>query len=128
MFGAASAQDMFLSAKTEKPNIVFVMADDLGWGEVGLYPANSPNGRIATPNLDRFGKEGVQFTHAYAGYTVCAPSRTTLFTGRHSGQFVKHGLSGTEIKAGQANGTTIATMLQKAGYATGAFGKIAPLD
>lgn len=51
---------------------------DMGWGEPGLYPSTSPHGRISTPNLDQFGREGIQFTHAYAGYTVCAPSRTTL--------------------------------------------------
>jgi len=122
----ASAQDIFLSSKTKKTNIIFVMADDLGWGEVGLYPANSPNGRIATPHLDRFGKEGVQFTHAYAGYTVCAPSRTTLFTGRHSGQFVKHGYSGHALAPSQKV-TTLADVLKGAGYTTGAFGKVAPL-
>merc|ERR1719247_2346798 len=122
------SQDLFLASRDARPNIVWVMADDLGWGEVGLYPSTSPHGRIDTPNLDKFGKEGIQFTHAYAGYTVCAPSRTTFFTGRHSGQFVKYGLSGTEIAPGQASATTIASVLQKAGYATGAFGKVAPLD
>jgi hypothetical protein len=45
--------------------------DDMGWGEPGLYPSTSPHGRISTPNLDKFGQEGIQFTHAYAGYTVC---------------------------------------------------------
>jgi len=80
------AQDVFLKAKDTRPNIVWIMADDLGYGEVGLYPATSEHGRIATPNLDTFGKEGVRFTQAYAGYTVCGPSRMTFFTGRHSGQ------------------------------------------
>lgn len=110
----------------DRPNIIWVMADDLGWGELGLYPSSSAHGRIATPSLDKFGREGIVFTNAYAGYTVCAPSRTTFFTGRHSGQFVKHGLSGTDIHV-KENVTTIAHVLQRAGYVTGAFGKVAPL-
>eukprot|EP01059_Diplonema_ambulator_P018960 TRINITY_DN3167_c1_g1_i1.p1 TRINITY_DN3167_c1_g1~~TRINITY_DN3167_c1_g1_i1.p1 ORF type:complete len:480 (+),score=149.13 TRINITY_DN3167_c1_g1_i1:58-1497(+) len=109
-----------------KPNIVWIMADDMGWGEVGLYPAGSIHGRIATPNLDTFGKEGMVFTNAYAGYTVCAPSRTTLFTGRHSGNFKKYGYPGTTLPV-DMNVTTTAHLLQKAGYATVAVGKIAPL-
>lgn len=109
-----------------RPNIVWVMADDLGWGEVGLFPSNSSVGRIDTPHLDKFGREGVIFTEAYAGYTVCAPSRTTFFTGRHSGRFVHHGWTGKALSPGQ-NVTTLAHVLQRAGYQTGAFGKIAPL-
>lgn len=95
------------------------------WGEVGVYPCTSKVGRIATPNIDSLAQEGIQFTQAYAGYTVCAPSRTTLFTARHSGQFVKNGFSGTSLAPGQA--TTTAQLLQQAGYTTAAFGKVAPL-
>jgi arylsulfatase A-like enzyme len=120
------------------------MADDLGWGEPGLYNSTSPHGRISTPNLDQFGREGTIFTDAYAGYTVrrldllqsplsplfvaqlvlccvlqvCAPSRTTLFTGRHSGQFDKLGLNGQDLTVAE-NMTTLAMMLQKVGYKTG---------
>jgi len=122
-----ASQDVFLKSKETRPNIIWVMADDLGWGEVGLYPATSEHGRIATPHLDTFGKQGVQFTHSYAGYTVCAPSRTTFFTGRHSGQFVKHGYNGMDLYPDQ-NVTTLAGVLKSAGYATGAFGKTAPLS
>ena len=60
---------------------VDVNEDDMGWGEPGLYPSTSQHGRISTPNLDEFGRSGMRFTNAYAGYTVCAPSRTTLMTG-----------------------------------------------
>ena len=101
------------------------MADDMGWGEPGAFPASSAHGRIATPHLDAFAASGKIFTNAYAGYTVCAPSRTTLFTGRHSGNFVKHGYSGENLGPGQA--VTTAMLLQGAGYATAAVGKIAPL-
>ena len=118
--GAAAAGD------ATRPNIIWVMSDDMGWGEVGLYPAGSTHGRIATPHLDQMGKEGMRFTQAYAGYTVCGPSRTTLFTGRHSGQFQKYGLPGTTLPP-TLNVTTTADILKKAGYVTGASGKIAPL-
>jgi len=126
-FNIVVGQDVFLKAKISHPNFVWIMADDLGWGEVGLYPSISEHGQIATPHLDKFGQEGMQFMHAYAGYTVCAPSRTTFFTGRHSGQFVKHGYSGTDLYPEQ-NVTTVANVLRNAGYTTGAFGKIAPLS
>ena len=62
------------------PNIVWVMADDLGWGELEVFPGGSTHGRIDTPNLNQFAAEGMQFLNAYAGYTVCAPSRTALAT------------------------------------------------
>lgn len=108
------------------PNILWVMADDMGWGEVGLFPSSSPHGRIATPNLDAFGESGMRFLNAYAGYTVCAPSRTTWFTGRHSGQFVKYNLSGTAIHP-EENVTTVVDVLKQAGYVTALIGKSAPL-
>jgi arylsulfatase A len=105
---------------------VWVMSDDMGWGEPGAYPSTGHNGmRISTPNLDDFAKTGLQFTNAYAGYTVCAPSRTTLMTGRHSGNFVKYGYPGTTLAAGAAETTQM--LLQKAGYATAGVGKMAPL-
>jgi arylsulfatase A len=55
------------SAAAVRPNIVWIMADDMGWGEPGLYPSESPNGRISTPHLDAFGRDGMVFTNAYAG-------------------------------------------------------------
>ena len=112
------------SSKT-KPNIIWVMSDDMGWGEPGLYPSTSEHGRISTPNLDAFGTSGMRFTNAYAGYTVCAPSRTTLMTGFHSGNFIKHNLPGTTLATGAA--LTTWQMLQRVGYKTGGVGKMAPL-
>lgn len=103
------------------------MADDLGWGEVGLYPAQSKHGRIRTPHLDAFGREGMVFLHAYAGYCVCAPSRMSFFTGRHSGRFAAMRVNGRSLPVAQ-NISVFPQVLQRAGYATGAFGKIAPLD
>ena len=116
-----------VTAAAPRPNIIWVMADDLGWGEVGVFPCTSEHGRIATPHLDQMAAEGMKFTDAYAGYTVCAPSRTTFFTGRHSGNFPKYNLAGTDLPAAQGV-TTTAMLLKKAGYVTAASGKIAPLD
>jgi len=117
-----------LEASSRRPNIIWVMADDLGWGELGAFPATPPAGRprLATPHLDTFAKEGLVFDHAYSGYTVCAPSRTAFFTGRHSGHFKRDGLNGETLTPEQTNIPNLAHVLQGAGYVTGAFGKIAP--
>ena len=64
---------------TTKPNIIFVLADDLGWSELGCY-GNTFN---ETPNLDRLAKEGIRFTHAYAAAPVCSPYRAAFLTGHH---------------------------------------------
>lgn len=126
VFAVAALAVGVTPAAAKPPNVIWVMADDMGWGEPGAYPCTSPHGRIKTPNLDIFAQQGLQFMQAYAGYTVCAPSRTTLFTGRHSGQFPKYGLPGTSLAPGQAK--TTSGLLQQAGYTTAAFGKVAPLD
>jgi len=106
--------------------IFFMCADDMGWGEPGLYPATSQHGRISTPRLDEFGQSGVRFTNAYAGYTVCAPSRTTLMTGYHSGHFPALGLDGENLHPDFPK-TILPQMLKEAGYATAGVGKLAPL-
>src|SRR5260370_8772158 len=64
-----------------RPNVVFILADDLGYGDLGCYGQQ----QMATPNIDRIATEGVRFTQAYAGSTVCAPSRCALMTGMHTG-------------------------------------------
>ena len=114
-----------ITSCTALPNIIWIMADDLGWGEPGSFPAGSIHGRIDTPNLDNLAAQGMRFTNAYAGYTVCAPSRTTLFTGRHSGKFKQYDLPGTSLSPGTA--VTTAEILKKAGYTTALIGKSAPL-
>ena len=73
MLGAAAA--------APRPNIVFILADDLGYGNLGCYGQR----RIKTPHLDQLAAEGMRFTDAYAGSTVCAPSRCALMTGLHTG-------------------------------------------
>lgn len=71
-----------LSATAQnKPNVIYVMADDLGYGDLGVYGQKL----IQTPNIDRMAREGLRFTQMYAGSTVCAPSRAVLMTGKHMG-------------------------------------------
>src|SRR4029079_11704537 len=79
-FVAASAAPA-AGTSDKKPNIIFILADDLGYGDVGCYGQK----RIKTPNLDRMASEGMRFTDAYAGAPVCAPSRCVLMTGLHQG-------------------------------------------
>jgi arylsulfatase A len=105
-----------------QPNIVFIIADDLGYGDVGCYGQK----KIRTPNIDRLASEGMRFTQHYSGNAVCAPSRCVLMTGLHPGHaFVRNN---RELKPeGQtplpANTVTLAKLLKGQGYVTGAFGK-----
>ena len=111
-----------------KPNIIYIYADDLGYGELGSYGQS----KIKTPNLDQLAKEGIRFTQHYTGAPVCAPARCMLMTGTHAGHSYIRGnyeLGGFEDKneGGQMplpEGTfTIAKMMKKAGYTTGMVGK-----
>ena len=108
-------------AGAERPNIVFILADDLGYGDVGVYGQT----KIRTPRLDRMAREGTRFTQFYAGSPVCAPSRSALMTGQHTGHTYIRG--NKEHPAGQEplpdGVTTVADLLHRAGYATGIFGK-----
>lgn len=113
---------------TRRPNLVLIVADDLGWGDLGSYGQE----RIQTPHLDRMAAEGVRFTDFYAGSPVCAPSRCTLLTGQHAGHaFVRDnsesGGWGEHDPEGQLPlrpGTlTLGRVLQAAGYATACIGK-----
>lgn len=100
-----------------KPNIVLIVADDLGYAHLGCYGQRE----IRTPNIDRLAAEGLRFTDAYAGSSVCAPSRCTLMTGKHTGHCAVRGNSGgLPLPAGE---TTMAETLGDGGYATGLFGK-----
>ncbi|QDU37011.1 Arylsulfatase precursor [Maioricimonas rarisocia] len=120
-----------LSAQTaraadERPNIIFIMADDLGYAELGSYGQT----KIRTPYLDRLAEEGMRFTQYYSGAPVCAPARCVLMTGKHLGHsYVRDNSEvGTwESFQGQiplpAGEKTVAEVLKEAGYVTGAFGK-----
>jgi arylsulfatase A len=119
-------------AAPKRPNVVFILADDLGYGDLGCYGQK----KIRTPHIDRLAAEGMRFTQHYAGNPVCAPSRCTLMTGYHSG----HGQVRDNKQVGGDEGWTLGStiggqwpltegtftvghLFQKAGYATGAFGK-----
>jgi arylsulfatase A len=119
--GCAAPARVRVGADGSPPNIVFIMADDLGYGDVGVYGQS----RIRTPSLDRMAGQGVRFTQFYAGSTVCAPSRSTLMTGQHTGHTYIRG--NREHPDGQeplvTDVTTLADLLKRAGYVTGAYGK-----
>lgn len=111
-----------LVSAADKPNLIYIMADDLGYGDLGCYGQQ----RIKTPCLDRMAAEGLRFTDHYAGNTVCAPSRCSLMTGVHSGHAYVRG--NKEIKPmGQLplpeTAVTVAGLLKKAGYQTALIGK-----
>lgn len=116
--GAATAGAALQGAPSaRKPNIVFILLDDLGYGDVGCYGQT----KIQTPNIDRLATQGTRFTDCYAGGAVCAPSRSVLMTGLHTGHTPVRANAGTVPILPQD--VTIAELLKNAGYATGAFGK-----
>ncbi|WPR71347.1 arylsulfatase [Flavobacterium sp. NG2] len=107
-----------------KPNIIYILADDLGYGDLSCYGQT----KFDTPNIDKLAAKGIKFTQHYSGSAVCAPSRSTLMTGEHTGHTsIRGNLERGENLEGQVpmDGSviTIADVLKKAGYATGAFGK-----
>jgi arylsulfatase A len=115
-------------AAEQRLNVVFILADDLGWGEVGCYGQK----KIPTPNLDRLAAQGMRFTRHYSGAPVCAPSRCVLMTGKHLGHAEVRGNSQAKTRMPQftegqypltEQAVTFAQLFQKAGYATGAMGK-----
>jgi arylsulfatase A len=116
-----------VQAAEDHPNIIFILADDIGQGALGSYGQK----RIATPNFDRMAAEGTRYTSAYCGTSVCAPSRSSLMTGLHTGHCPVRG--NYEIKDDSAFGPgqlplpestiTVAQVLKSAGYATACMGK-----
>lgn len=118
IFSAGAA----LAAQTSKPNIVLILADDLGWGDIRRY---FPEAVVRTPRMDQLADEGVRFTDAHSPSSVCTPTRYGLLTGRYCWR--------TSLKRGVLNGespsliepgrTTLASMLKAQGYRTGGFGK-----
>ncbi|MBM4024790.1 MAG: arylsulfatase [Planctomycetes bacterium] len=117
-----SLRSLRAAEATRKPNIIFILADDLGYGDLGCYGQKV----IQTPNIDRLAAEGMRFTDHYAGTTVCAPSRCSLMTGLHTGHTYVRG--NREIQPmGQlplpAGTLTLPRVLQQAGYTTALIGK-----
>jgi arylsulfatase A-like enzyme len=117
----AGCDDAEQAAPT-RPNIVLIVVDDLGYGDLGSYGQQ----QIQTPHLDRMAAEGLRFTQFYAGSTVCAPSRSVLMTGQHVGRTPIRG-NNEILPIGQQplpdSSVTLAEMLREAGYRTGMFGK-----
>jgi len=116
----------------ERPNIIFIMVDDLGYGDLGCFRQK----KLQTPNIDRIAEEGIRFTNCYAGSTICAPSRSVLMTGQHTGHTRVRGnmctVGGTIGYKGNRQvrrmcltdeDITISHVLQKAGYKTCLVGK-----
>lgn len=106
----------------ERPNIVWIMADDMGWGDLGCYGQKL----IQTPFIDRLAAQGMRFTSAYAGSAVCAPSRSCLMTGQHSGHTRvrwNHSVKTGERVPLLPEDVTVAEVLHGEGYTTGIFGK-----
>lgn len=130
LFAACStaSHQLDAAAVSRKPNIIYIYADDLGYGEIGSYGQQ----KIRTPNLDKMAVEGMRFTQHYTSMPVCAPARCALLTGKHTGHAYIRGNRelgefADDAERGQwplPEGTvTIATLLKKAGYTTAAIGK-----
>ncbi len=111
---AAAAFDLRLTAS--RPNILLILADDLGYGDLGVYGQR----QVATPRLDSLAAAGLRFSQCYAGSTVCAPSRCALFTGLHTGHARVRGNSLVPLADGDL---TLAEVLRQVGYVTGLVGK-----
>lgn len=104
------------AAQQKKPNIIFILADDMGYGDAGCYGQQL----IKTPNIDQLARDGKRFTQFYAGSTVCAPSRASLMTGKHTG----HGyIRGNGELPFRTQDTVLPQLLQQQGYNTGMAGK-----
>src|SRR5437016_10309672 len=106
---------------SRKPSIIFILADDLGYGDLGSYGQKL----VKTPNLDRLAAEGTRFTQVYAAAPVCAPSRASLMTGKHQGHAFIRGNNdskGARVSL-RPEDTTVAEVLKNAGYRTGIIGK-----
>src|SRR5688500_8325275 len=116
------------AADTRRPNIIFLLADDLGYGDIGAFGQK----KIRTPNLDRLAQDGMRLTHHYSGHNVCAPSRCVLMTGKHPGHaYIRNNRGGVGQAGGGGEGQEpvppgelkLPLTLKQLGYATGAFGK-----
>jgi len=110
------------SQKNQLPNIVYILADDLGYGDISV---NNPDGKVSTPNIDKLASQGMRFTDAHSPSSVCTPTRYSLMTGRYPWRSrlpvgVLRGYSRTLI---EENRPTVASLLKSHGYRTGAIGK-----
>jgi arylsulfatase A-like enzyme len=120
--GMAVGKNRAEAKSGSKPNIIYILLDDAGYGDLGCYGQR----KYETPNIDSLAEDGIKFTDHYSGSPVCAPSRCCLLTGYHTGHAEIRG-NGEVVPEGQKplaeDVPTIATLLKDAGYVTGAFGK-----
>src|SRR5450631_1173307 len=110
------------SAVQQKPNIIFILADDLGYGDLGCYGQQ----KIRTPHIDELASRGLRFTQFYAGTAVCSPSRASFLTGLHTGHTAIRGNKGVKPEGQYPlpdSALSIARVLQNNGYITADFGK-----
>ena len=117
-----AVSSLLIGPVSAKPNFVFILADDLGYGDLGCFGQQ----KIETPHLDRMARGGLRFTQHYAGSTVCAPSRCVLMTGKHLGHASIRGnksVSPTSNQPLPAEEVTVAELLRDQGYATALIGK-----
>lgn len=105
--------------RSQKVNVILINADDLGYGDLGCYGQK----QIPTPALDTMAREGMRFTQFYAGSTVCAPSRSVLMTGLHTGHTPVRGNGGKEQQTLPATSVTVAELCKSQGYRTALIGK-----
>jgi arylsulfatase A-like enzyme len=112
----ANAGGDAVASSPARPNVVFILADDLGYGDLGCYGQT----KIRTPNIDRLARDGMRFTDFYAGSTVCAPSRCCLMTGLHTGHAQIRGNATVPLAA---DTTTVARLMKQADYPTAMIGK-----
>lgn len=129
----ATARADVSAARGARPNIIFVMVDDMGYGDLGVYGQEL----IRMPHVDQMAREGIRYTHAYCGSTVCAPARSVLMTGQHTGHTTVRGNTGRPGGGGvpctgggggmrvplTEDDVTVADVLKEAGYVTGITGK-----
>lgn len=122
LLNACTSNSKQETTESSKPNIVYILADDLGWGDLSCYGQT----HFSTPNIDNLAKSGMLFTQHYAGCTVCAPSRSSLMTGQTTGHTFIRGNKEWNPEGQyplEADAITMAEALKNEGYATGAFGK-----
>ena len=105
-----------LHAAPSKPNIIYIVSDDLGYGDLGSYGQKE----VKTPRLDQMAKEGLRFTDHYAGHTVCRPSRLVFLTGKHTGHTA---IAGNNMHVLPKGAKSVTSLLKEAGYVTGGVGK-----
>ena len=120
--GALQAHEAIAKPNIAKPNIVFIMADDMGYGDLGCY---NPESKIPTPHMDRLAREGIRYTDAHTSFAVCTPTRYGVLTGRYCWRTrMRHGVcSGYNGPLIENDRLTVADVLKRNGYTTAAIGK-----